>query len=281
MPIPEEVVRRAQDFDRRAMEQVVAEAYPSVYRMAHALTGRPGAARQVLHDVLRRGLRVLPNWRAGSIPENWFYHHTLLSARELSTRLPDPREDLLVASAADAAHDPHYVGFVRALRNLPRQQAEAFILHHGERLNDRLLGVAMDCSTGAAHTHLAAAQQALGAVSGAGVDVLTTTLERAYQSLTPPPAAIRPVARRYVSRSLRPRRVRRLVRLTLLVALLAGGYFAWRERARWLPWVQEQKSRYWPTSSPATAPAAILRLPCSGTSPVTSSWSPSSSPACS
>jgi DNA-directed RNA polymerase specialized sigma24 family protein len=261
MPIPDDVVRRAQKFDRRAMEEIVADVYPSVYRMSHALTGRPGGARQVLHDVLRRGLRVMPNWRAGSIPENWFYHHTLLTARDLSTTLPDPRQDLLVTNAAEASHDPLYIGFIRALRNLPRQQAEAFILHHGERLNDRLLGVAMDCSTGAAHTHLAAARQALAAVSGAGLDVLTGTLERAYQALTPLPTAVKPVARRYVSRSLRPRRLRRLFRLTVLVALLVAGYFAWHERARWLPWVQEKKSRIWPATSPANLPAASAILP--------------------
>ena len=262
MPIPDDVVRRAQKFDRLAMEEIVAEAYPSVYRMAHALTGRQGAAKQVLHDVLRRGLRVLPNWRAGSIPENWFYHHTLLTARDLSTRLPDSREDLLVTHAAQAVQDPLYIGFVRALRNLPRQQCEAFILHHGEHLNDRLLGVAMDCSTGAAHTHLAAARQALAAVSGAGVDVLTTTLERAYHALTPPATAVKPVARRYVSRTLRPRRLGRLFRLTLLALLLVGGYFAWRHRAAWLPWLEQQKSRVWPPTAPATppAPSAILRV---------------------
>ena len=254
MAVSEDVVRRAQEYDRRAMETVVAEAYPSVYRMAHALTGRKGAARQVLHEVLRRSLRVLPNWRSGAVPENWFYHHTLLASREFSSRPPDPREDLLVVMAAEAAQDPMYLGFVRAIRNLPAQQSEAFILHHGERLNDRLLGVAMDCSTGAAHTHLDAARQALAAVSGPGFPVLSATLERAYQALTPPPAAISPVARRYVSRSLRPRRLRRLFRLVLLIAVLAGGYFAWRERSRWMPWAGEMKSRYWPATAPATAP---------------------------
>jgi DNA-directed RNA polymerase specialized sigma24 family protein len=254
MAVAEEVVRRAQKFDRRSMEQVVAEAYPAVYRMAHALTGKRGAARQVLHDVLRRSLRVLPNWRVGTVPENWYYHHTLLAAREFAARPSDPRDDLMVAAAEEAATDPMYLGFVRAVRNLPPQQSEAFILHHGERLNDRLLGVAMDCSTGAAHTHLAAAHQALAAVSGAGIDVLTRTFEKAYQSLTPPPTTIAPIARRYVGRSLRPRRLRRLLRITLLLALLAGAYFAWRERARWLPWVEEQKSHYWPSAAPATSP---------------------------
>lgn len=252
MAVAEEVVRRAQGYDRRAMETVVAEAYPAVYRMAHALTGRKGAAKQVLHDVLRRSLRVLPNWRAGAVPENWFYHHTLLASREFLSRPPDPREDLLVVMAGDAAKDPLYIGFVRAIRNLPVQQAEAFILHHGEKLNDRLLGVAMDCSTGAAHTHLEAARSALAAVSGGGFTVLTATLARAYQGLTPAATAVAPAARKYVSRSLRPRRLRRLLRLALLIALLAAGYFAWRERARWLPWAEDMKSRYWPETAPTT-----------------------------
>jgi DNA-directed RNA polymerase specialized sigma24 family protein len=256
MPLTDDVLVRAQKFDRRAMEQLVADAYPSVYRMAHALTGKTGAARQVLHDVLRRSLRVLENWRVGSVPENWFYHHTLLTARSLSQTPPDPRKDLLVAAAAEAAHDPFYIAFVKTLRGLPPQQAEAFILHHGEKLNDRLLGVAMDCSTGAAHTHLDAARRALAAVSGAGIDVLTATLERAYQALTPPPAAVAPVARRYVRQRLRPRRFKRFVRVVVLVALMAGGYYAWRERSRWLPLVNDLKDRWWPTTAPATAPAS-------------------------
>jgi DNA-directed RNA polymerase specialized sigma24 family protein len=228
------------------MEEVLADAYPSVYRMAHALTGRTGAARQVLHEVLRRSLLVLPKWRAGTTTENWFYHHTLLSAREFSTRPPDPHEDLLVAAGGDAANDPAYIGFVRALRNLPPQQAESFLLHHGENLNTRLLGVAMDCSAGAAGTHLEAARQALAAVSGAGIDVLTSTLARAYHALTPPPAAVSPITRRYVKRTLRPRRLKRLFRVLLVVGLVFAAYVAWHERERWLPRVEELKTRYWP-----------------------------------
>lgn len=269
MPVPDDVVRRAQTSDRRAMEEVLADAYPSVYRMAHALTGRTGAARQVMHGVLRRGLRVMPNWRVGTVPENWFYHHTLLSAREFLQRPPEPREDLLVAAAGEAAHDPFYIGFVRALRNLPPQQAEAFVLHHGEKLNDRLLGVAMDCSTGAAHTHLEAARGALAAASGPGMAVLTATLEKAYQALTPPPKAVAPIARRYVRQNLRPRMFRRLVRLALLAVLLAAGYFAWRERARWLPRVNDLKQRWWP-ASPATGPASSAILPPRWTGSTTS-----------
>ena len=263
MAIGDDLLRRAKEFDRRAMEELLADVYPAVYRMAHALTGKPGAGRQVAHDVIRRSLRVLPKWRAGVVPENWFYHHTLLGSRQFRSHPPDARHDLLVAAAkkpaappvntADgeigfaevSADDPSYVAFVRALRNLPPQQAEAFILHHGEKLNERLLGVAMDCSYAAAANHLAAANLALNAVTAGRTDAFAATMARAYHALTPPPASIAPVTRKYVARRLRPRWVRKVVRVLVLLALLAGAYFAWRERARWLPAARELKAQWW------------------------------------
>jgi DNA-directed RNA polymerase specialized sigma24 family protein len=265
MAIGDDVLRRAQGYDRRAMVEMLSDVYPTVYRMAHALTGRPGAGRQVVHDVIRRSLRVMPKWRTGVVPENWFYHHTLLSARDFLARPPDPKQDLLVTAAKShrpapapvntasgeigfaevSPDDPSYVAFVRAMRNLPAQQAEAFILHHGERLNERLLGVAMDCSVAAAANHLGAANLALNSVTAGRTDAFAATMSKAYQALTPPPATIEPVARKYVARAIRPRVLKRVVRILVLLALLAGGYFAWRERARWVPFVRDLKDRWW------------------------------------
>ena len=265
MAIGDDLLRRAKDYERGAMEELLADVYPAVYRMAHALTGRPGAARQVVHDVIRRSLRVLPKWRSGVVPENWFYHHTLLSAREFLARPPDPKEDLLVvaaklpvaasppvntaegevAMAEVSPDDPSYVAFVRAVRNLPAQQAEAFILHHGERLNERLLGVAMDCSVAAAATHLGAANGVLNSVTAGRTEAFAATMARAYRALTPPPSNITPVARKYVARMLRPRAFKRVFRVVVLLALVVGAYFAWRERGRWLPVVQDLKAKWW------------------------------------
>ena len=39
--------------------------------------------------------------------------------------------------------------------------------------------------------------------------------------------------------------VRRVFRLLVLLALLIGGFYAWRERARWLPFAQDLKSKWW------------------------------------
>ena len=69
----------------------------------------------------------------------------------LNAPAPAPNQDLLITVGPTGL--PAYAGFIRALRTLPVQQAEAFILHHGEHLNERLLGVAMDLSTGAAGSH--------------------------------------------------------------------------------------------------------------------------------
>lgn len=265
MAIGDDLLNRAKGYDRQAMIDLLSDVYPAVYRMAHALTGRPGAGRQVVHDVIRRSLRVLPKWRTGVVPENWFYHHTLLSARGFAARPPDPRQDLLVTAAREARpaavpvstasgevgfaevspDDASYVAFVRALRNLPVQQAEAFILHHGERLNERLLGVAMDCSVAAAANHLGAANAALNAVTSGRTDAFAATMARAYHAMAPPPTTIEPVARKYVARILRPRAVRRVVRIIVLLALLAGAYFAWRHRDRWLPAAQDLKAKWW------------------------------------
>lgn len=264
MAIGEDLLRRAKDYERGAMEELLADVYPTVFRMAHALTGRPGAGRQVVHDVMRRSLRVLPKWRTGVVPENWFYHHTLLGSRRFLSIPPDPRQDLLVTAApapkassnptdakgeiplAEASpDDAAYIAFVRALRHLPPQQAEAFILHHGERLNERLLGVAMDCSLAAAANHLVAANTALNSVTAGRTEIFAATMSRAYHALTPPPATIRPVTWKYVARGLRPRWFRRIFRVLLLIALLAGAYFAWRERTRWLPHLQDLKARWW------------------------------------
>ena len=105
---------------------------------------------------------------------------------------------------------------------LPRQQTEAFLLHHGERLNERLLGVAMDCSTHAAATHLNAATDAMRRIGGDQFTGLTAAVERAYLALTPGDAAVTTSVGRQVKSALWRRRVRRLVRRVILLLVLGA-----------------------------------------------------------
>ena len=228
--------------DRRAVEAVLADSYPSVHRMAHALTGRSAAAQRVIRLVFRRALKVIPTWRKGIIPENWFYHHTLLTARDVAPTAPTGDKDLLASMGP--AGEPAYAAFVRALRALPRQQTEAFLLNHCEKLNERLLGVAMDCSTQAAATHLAAATESLRRMGGDQFAALTAAVEKAYAALTPGDAAITTSVGRQIRSALWARGVRRLVRRVILLAILAAlAYAGWRWRELLLHWFNVIRSR--------------------------------------
>jgi DNA-directed RNA polymerase specialized sigma24 family protein len=234
---------QARRADRSAVEAILTESFPAVHRIAHALTGKPRTATAVCRHVLRRAVRVMPRWRRGITPENWFYHHTLLVAREAAAQVaPPPEGDLLVAAAP--GERPAYVAFVRALRGLPRQQMEAFVLNHGEKLNSRLLGVAMDCSASAAATHLVAATDALRTIAGDSYEEMVPALERAYRALTPPETIVRTTVARQVSAGLRARRLRRMIRWTITLALLAAiGYAVWRWHALLLQWFEILRSR--------------------------------------
>lgn len=235
MPISDETLARARKLDSRAAGEVAAASYPSTCRIARALTGREKLAAAVADRVLRQSVQLMPKWSAGTVPENWYYHHTVLTARQAVNRAgtPSGTQDDLLATAAGPADVP-YAAFIRALRVLPIQQTEAFVLNHGERLNERLLGVAMDCSAAAAANHLRAADGALAVVTGGDFDAMLAQFNKNYAALTPPEPTVKAEIRSAVSSVLWPRRVKRFIKWMVILALIAGaGYAAWRWRAEW------------------------------------------------
>jgi DNA-directed RNA polymerase specialized sigma24 family protein len=228
--LTEEVLADAREWKPAALDAVFTAGYAPARRIAHALSGDDRVAAAVAELLLRQSVRLLPRWRDPSTAENWFYHHAVLITRGANAPPPpDPSLDPLVVHGPAAV--PAYLAFIRTLRLLPPQQREAFVLHHGERLNARMLGVAMDCSVSAAQTHLDAATKALREMSGgaaADVDALAAELSRAYAHLSaaqPPPAH---TVRVYVRRVRRRIWVRRLMRAAVVAALLAGaGVLIW------------------------------------------------------
>lgn len=243
MPVSDQIIAQARRGDRAAVETIITDSFPAVHRISHALTGNARTAAIVTRHVLRRAVQLLPRWRRGITPENWFYHHTLLVAREAAQRTsPAPDQDLLVTAGPGGR--PAYIAFVRALRGLPRQQMEAFVLNHGEKLNSRLLGVAMDCSATAAATHLAAATETLRTISGDAFSEVVPALERHYAMLTPPETLVRTTVAQQVSAGMWAMRMRRLGRMLFLLIILAIlGYAVWRWHAVLLQWLQILRSR--------------------------------------
>jgi DNA-directed RNA polymerase specialized sigma24 family protein len=215
MALTDETLDQARDLKPAALQILLAAGYAPARRIAHALSGNDTVAQRVAGLLIQRCVHLIPKWRDPSAAENWFYHHAVLTTRTANAAPPDALQDPLVVHGLSS--DPSYIAFIRALRHLPPQQREAFILHHGERLNERMLGVSMDCSMQAAITHLHAATDALDAVSAGQAATFAAALRRAYAGLQAAQPDPSPTVNIYV------RRVRRRVWLRRLVGLAIAG----------------------------------------------------------
>lgn len=225
--IDPDLYERARKLDARAVEQILGALYPAVHRLAYGLTGREDAGRKVVRAIMHRGMAQIPRWRREGDAERWFLHHTVLLTRRMRAPEGDPEGDVLVR--ADPQVLPEHVAFVRALRKLAHQPREAIVLHDGERLEPRLLAVAMDCSMEAAANHLATGRRELLAVVGSDLNLLLARLARAYHALTPQEGLALPMLKQAARRFVWPKRLWRTVRAVATVGILiAIGYVMYR-----------------------------------------------------
>jgi hypothetical protein len=210
---------------RNAIERLLTEQYPVVHRMAHALTGRSDLGSSVTRLMMKRGLALASRSIHLATPR-WFEHHAVLATRQTARYQPDLHNESLMSAAQ--AGDAPYAAFIRAVRGLPFQQREAFILHHGGRFDHRRLATAMDCSTEAAANHLQAAELSLRQMAGGRYDALLSQMRAAYEMLLPDEHLYLPAVTGRVRRYLRLRRLLRLTGwLIFLAALTTAGFAAW------------------------------------------------------
>lgn len=227
MPIDADVFRRARKGNIRAAINVMSDCYPQVYRLAYGLSGRDDVGRAIVRFVMKRGIRQLPTWSDEAAPMRWCQHHTLLTVRRAARHPPDVAQDTLVRGAQ--TDNAYYAAFVRALRSLPMQQREAFILTHGEQWDARNLATAMDCSTEAATNHLKEATRALSALGGNFYSTFTAHMAQTYKSLTPSEELVLTNVQFGVKRFLWPRKIWRLIELILLATIVAAiVLFVWK-----------------------------------------------------
>jgi DNA-directed RNA polymerase specialized sigma24 family protein len=219
-----ETVAAARKYNGSALVTLLEFHAPRVQRLAMGLCGQPRTGRKVTRIVMRQALAALPKLRDADSVDRWFTHRTVLETRQHTGQTSAE-----VLRDSSPRRDPPYLAFVQAFRVLPIQQREALLLTHGEHLNPRYVGVAMDCSADAAANHLRAATQHLQAIAGGQFPELLAALAQAYQQLAPPPQVARRDVRRHVSHFLLPRRLRRFV---ILLILLAIAYAAWHWRAK-------------------------------------------------
>src|SRR5688500_17137412 len=209
---------------KQALVRILAAYYPQVWRMATSLTGSRALGADVARQIMRRSLLAAETWEHEEAPARWFRHHTVLAARDAAPETP-PANDVLLEGAGE--EDPAYAAFVRALRGLPQQQREAFLLNHGENFDLRQLGIAMDCSVEAAGVHLRHATLALQALAGHDFGRFAQRARAAHAASAPDESLALPYARKL----LRPRFWSALATLAgwlLLVVVIAGiAYGLW------------------------------------------------------
>jgi DNA-directed RNA polymerase specialized sigma24 family protein len=241
----DQTLSAAQEGNREAIREVFRAIHPGVHRISRMLAGEEDRANQIVADVFRNSLRVLSQWSSWGDPETWFYHQAVQAARRICQGRPASSDDLLLSILPPEKRSAAYTAFVRGIRRLPQQQIEAFLLHHGERLNERLLGVAMDCSTQAAHTHLAAADAEMQPLAGADWAVLEATLTQACRALSPPLGETDLIVHRHLGVWAGARTRRRVGKLVVIVLIAIGLLLIWPLRG----WIHDSPPP--PASQPA------------------------------
>ena len=138
---------------------------------------------------------------------------------------------------------------------------ETIVLHHGEQLNPRFLGVAMDCSTTAAQVHLDAAETDLRAIAGENFASLLRQFTRVYAALTPAREDALRMASLHASRVRRRRLgsgLARRIAYLLLLALLGLGVWHWR--GQFIQWFGELRRLMHGDASQRTMSIILLWL---------------------
>ena len=204
---------------RDALVRILAAFYPRVYRMSLNLVGDRRTGAVVAEKVMRQSVRSAAGWEHQEAPGRWFRHHTVLACRVAAHgRSPGGGDDPLILHGPDV---PQHLAMVRALRKLPFQQREAFLLHHCEGMDMRQLGIAMDCSVEAARTHFEGATRELRSLHPEGYAARVESLVTAYLASAPDERLVIPHARRLVPSGTR-RAVAAGVGVVLLLAFVAA-----------------------------------------------------------
>lgn len=250
MEVDPDLLDRARRGKRSAIIELLQLYYPQVWRVAVALTGREDVGRGVTLYVMRRSLQHIERWQDQEAPTRWFRHHTLMTLRRTRKHKPDLFNDVLIRRSD--RNDPAYTAFIKALRDLPEQQREAFLLTHGEKLPPRQIAIAMDCSMHAAQMHLSEAEKHLRLLGQGDYESLVQHLHDRHQRLTPDEQMILPSLRRQLRRSIWWRRIRVLSKAALWLVILGGiGYAGWWTWPVVSPRLQEFLT---PTTAPSTVP---------------------------
>jgi RNA polymerase sigma-70 factor (ECF subfamily) len=146
-------------------EHFYLQEYPGVVKLVYALSGSPAAAEDIAQEAFLRAYR---DWeRVGSYEHQaaWVRRvATNLATSGLRRRLAEARALTRLAGRREPVLEPlpaEEADFGRALRALPRRQAQAVALFYVEDLSVQQIAVVLDCAEGTVKAHLAKGRKSL------------------------------------------------------------------------------------------------------------------------
>ncbi len=146
-----------------------------VWRLAYLLTGNaPGAA--LLVDRILRDQPSLEQLEPARLDRVVVQH---------ARGLPRPKAPAPVPALASLR--PEAAKALDAVRELPEQPREAWVLARVDEVDELHMSRAMDCSKTAARNHLAAADQQMSARFGASAEAAASAIRSFADSLDPGP----------------------------------------------------------------------------------------------
>ena len=146
-------------------EDFYLEEYPRVVMLVYALSGSRAGAEDIAQEAFLRAYR---DWeRVGSYAHQaaWVRRvATNLASSGLRRRLAEARALTRLAGRREPVLEPlpaEEADFGRALRALPRRQAQAVALFYVEDLSVQQIAVVLDCAEGTVKAHLAKGRHSL------------------------------------------------------------------------------------------------------------------------
>jgi RNA polymerase sigma factor (sigma-70 family) len=146
-------------------EYFYLQEYSTVVALAYALSGSRSGAEDIAQEAFLRAYR---DWdRVGSYEHQAAWVRRVaanLATSGLRRRLLEARALARLAGRREPALEPlpaEEADFGRALRALPRRQAQAVALFYVEDLSVQQIAVVLDCAEGTVKAHLAKARHTL------------------------------------------------------------------------------------------------------------------------
>lgn len=145
--------------DPRFAELYEAE-FDGVFRAAYALCGDRSLAEDAAQEAFARALERWGRLREQPWVMGWVVSTALNVARRTLRRRPAPRPQPGPGSGATSEPETA-MDLVRAIRDLPRRQQEAVVLHYVADMPVSEVASVMGCEEGTVKAHLSRARDAL------------------------------------------------------------------------------------------------------------------------